>query len=464
MSIVSAVMVPHPPLIIPEVGKGTEAMIQKTTDAYEKASQFVAATKPDTVIVASPHNVLYTDYFNISDGEHAVGSLEDFDADDVRLEVDYDTELIAEFCRCADRDDVDAGLLGQRDGYRKLDHATLIPLYFLRKYYTDFKVLRIGLSGLSYSEHYRVGMLLKEASENCGRRTAFIGSGDLSHKLSPFGPYGFADEGPYYDEQIMDAMGNASFDKLLDFDPVFCEKAAECGHRSFIIMTGALDRTSVTPEKLSYESVTGVGYGICTYTINGPDETRNFLDQWSEKKAAELAEKKKAEDSYVKLARKTIETYVTTGQKIAVPEDLPAEMTDRKAGVFVSLHKEGQLRGCIGTIKGLRDSVASEIIENAISSSTRDTRFHAVQEDELDKLEYSVDVLSPAEQVHSLAELDVKKYGVIVTKGPQSGLLLPNLDGVDTPMEQIKIAKRKAGIPESDNNIKVYRFEVVRHF
>ena len=118
-------------------------------------------------------------------------------------------------------------------------------------------------------------------------------------------------------------------------------------------------------------------------------------------------------------------------------------MTDRKAGVFVSLHKEGQLRGCIGTIKGLRDSVAREIIENAISSSTRDTRFHAVQADELDKLEYSVDVLSPAEQVHSLAELDVKKYGVIVTKGAQSGLLLPNLDGVDTPMEQIKIAKRK---------------------
>ena len=307
-------------------------------------------------------------------------------------------------------------------------------------------------------------MLLKEASENTGRRVAFIGSGDLSHKLSPFGPYGFADEGPYYDEQIMDVMGDASFGKLLDFDPVFCEKAAECGHRSFIIMAGALDRTSVTPEKLSYQDVTGVGYGVCTYTINDPDETRNFLDQWSVKKAAELSEKKKNEDSYVKLARKTIETYVRTGQKIPVPEDLPSEMTDRKAGVFVSLHKEGQLRGCIGTIKGLRDSVAREIIENAISSSTRDTRFHAVQADELDKLEYSVDVLSPAEQVHSLAELDVKKYGVIVTKGAQSGLLLPNLDGVDTPMEQIKIAKRKAGIPVSDNNIKVYRFEVVRHF
>ena len=464
MSIVSAVMVPHPPMIIPEVGKGTEAMIQITIDAYEKASQFVAATKPDTVIVASPHNVLYTDYFNISDGEHAVGSLEAFDADDVRLEVDYDTELIAEFCRLADRDKVDAGLLGQRGEYRNLDHATLIPLYFLRKNYTDFKVVRIGLSGLPYSDHYRVGMLLKEASENTGRRVAFIGSGDLSHKLSPFGPYGFADEGPYYDEQIMDVMRDASFGKLLDFDPVFCEKAAECGHRSFIIMAGALDRTSVTPEKLSYQDVTGVGYGVCTYTINDPDETRNFLDQWSVKKAAELSEKKKNEDSYVKLARKTIETYVRTGQKIPVPEDLPSEMTDRKAGVFVSLHKEGQLRGCIGTIKGLRDSVAREIIENAISSSTRDTRFHAVQADELDKLEYSVDVLSPAEQVHSLAELDVKKYGVIVTKGAQSGLLLPNLDGVDTPMEQIKIAKRKAGIPVSDNNIKVYRFEVVRHF
>ena len=464
MSIVSAIMVPHPPMIIPEVGKGSEAMIQETIDAYEKASQFLAATKPDTVIVASPHNVLYTDYFNISDGEHATGSMEDFNADDVRIEVGYDTEMIAEFCRLADKDDVDAGLLGQRGEYRELDHATLIPLYFLTKYYTDFKVLRIGLSGLPYSEHYRVGMLLKKAAEKTGRRAAFIGSGDLSHKLSPFGPYGFAEEGPYYDERIMDVMGRAAFGELLDFDPVFCDKAAECGHRAFIMMAGALDRTSVTPERLSYQDVTGVGYGVCTYTVNGPDETRNLLDQWNEKKAAELSEKKKTEDSYVKLARKTIETYVKTGQKISVPEDLPAEMTGRKAGVFVSLHKEGQLRGCIGTIKGLRDSVANEIIENAISSSTRDTRFRPVRTDELDKLEYSVDVLGNAEPVRSLKELDVKKYGVIVTQGPKSGLLLPNLDGVDTPVEQIKIAKRKAGIPEKDNNVKVYRFEVVRHY
>ena len=133
-----------------------------------------------------------------------------------------------------------------------------------------------------------------------------------------------------------------------------------------------------------------------------------------------------------------------------------------RAGVFVSIHKDGRLRGCIGTISPVRKNVAQEVIENAISASTKDPRFVPVTADELDRLEYSVDVLSPAESISSPKELDVKRYGVIVTNGNRRGLLLPNLDTIDTVDEQIAIAKKKAGIA-LDEDVSLQRFEVIRH-
>ena len=131
--------------------------------------------------------------------------------------------------------------------------------------------------------------------------------------------------------------------------------------------------------------------------------------------------------------------------------------------MFVSLHKDGRLRGCIGTIEPVRGCIAEEIIENAISAATRDPRFPPVQENELDALEISVDVLSSPEKINSKDELDVKRYGVIVSKGRRRGLLLPNLDGVDTVDRQVAIALQKAGLSEWETGYGLERFEVVRH-
>ena len=291
-----------------------------------------------------------------------------------------------------------------------------------------------------------------------------IGSGDLSHKLKEDGPYGFQKEGPEYDSRIMEVMGAAAFDQLFDFTEEFCDKAAECGHRSFVIMAGTLDRLAVKAEKLSHEGTFGVGYGVCTYEVEGRAPERDFLRQYEEKIADEAKRRKESEDAYVCLARQTIEAYVGAGKQIDIPEDLPEEMYEDRAGVFVSLKEEGRLRGCIGTIAPVQKNIAEEIIVNAISASTKDPRFHPVQPDELDKLVYSVDVLGTPEAITSPEELDVKRYGVIVTKGRKRGLLLPNLDGVDTVEDQITIAKQKAGISTYDDDVRLERFEVVRHF
>lgn len=168
-------------------------------------------------------------------------------------------------------------------------------------------------------------------------------------------------------------------------------------------------------------------------------------------------------DAYTDLARKTLENYVKTGSLPAVDKGkLPPELTKTRAGAFVSLKKHGQLRGCIGTICAVQPDLASEIMMNAVSAGTGDPRFPSVRPDELDDLVYSVDVLGEPEQVYSLDDLDVKKYGVIVSNGPRRGLLLPDLEGVDTPEQQVSIAMQKGGI-RPDEPISLERFEVIRH-
>lgn len=186
-----------------------------------------------------------------------------------------------------------------------------------------------------------------------------------------------------------------------------------------------------------------------------------------------MALQSKQEDAYVQLARQTIEEYVRTGRQIPVPQELPREMYTDRAGVFVSIKireedrgqggQPARLRGCIGTIQAVQSSIAEEIIHNAVSAATKDPRFAPVTPDELDQLLISVDVLGSMERIDSPDQLDVKRYGVVVTKGYRRGLLLPNLEGVDTVEDQVAIAKQKAGIGYLEE-VQLERFEVVRHF
>ncbi len=458
--ITGAFMVPHPPLIIPEIGRGEEREIQETIDAYHEVGRKIARLRPETIVLISPHQVMYADYFHISPGKKTEGDFRQFGAGQVRMEVRYDTDFVENLCKLADAGELPAGTLGERG--RRLDHGTMVPLYFVNQYWKDYELVRIGLSGLPLTVHYELGRRIRETAEALERNVVIIASGDLSHRLKEEGPYGYQKEGPEYDKRIMECMGRGSFGQLLEFPEDLCEKAGECGHRSFTIMAGALDRTRVVAQRLSYEGPFGVGYGVCTYITRGKDLKRNFKEQYEEKERKHVLELRQQEDEYVQLARKTIEEYVRTGKKIRTPEGLPQEMQNSRAGVFVSIKKESRLRGCIGTIQAVHSSIAEEIIENAVSAATRDPRFSPIVPEELDKLAISVDVLGDTEKIDSPDMLDVKRYGVVVTKGYKRGLLLPNLEGVDTVAEQIAIAKQKAGIGEQEK-AGLERFEVVRH-
>lgn len=460
MSIIAAFVVPHPPVAVPEIGRGEERSIIATLAAYEKVGEEIARLKPDTLIVSSPHAEAYADYFQLSEGEVGLGSFARFGAPQVTFRVFYDSELTKKIAEVAKRNSFPSGILGQQE--HELDHGTMVPLYFINKHYRDYKLVRTGLSGLPLIEHYRYGMLIKEAVEATSRRVVYIASGDLSHCQKPDGPYGYKSEGPRYDERLMKSFASSNFGDLFAYDPAFLEKAEECGHRSFCIMAGALDRVSLTSQVLGHEASLGVGYGFAEFLAGEADPSRAFGDLYLAKEALRINAKKENSDAYVRLARQAIENFVRSSSVIEPDPFLPSKLLSERSGVFVSIHENGDLRGCIGTTMATTKNIAEEIISNAIAACSHDPRFSPIEAKELPYLDISVDVLSTAEEIPSKEDLDPKTYGVIVEKDERRGLLLPDLPGVDSVDEQIAIAKRKAGIAKEEA-VTLYRFTVIRH-
>ncbi|MBO4347096.1 MAG: AmmeMemoRadiSam system protein B, partial [Lachnospiraceae bacterium] len=250
MPILATFIVPHPPLIIPEIGGDRIKTIEKTVKAYETVAEEIASLKPETIVITSPHSVMYADCFHISPGKEAKGSFKQFDAPGVKFHEEYDTNLVKKIEEISNnpeciqdareggyaflKSDYYCTTLGEKDS--NLDHGTMVPLFFIRQKYKEGKIVRIGLSGLPYEAHYLWGEIITKATEDLGRKIVIVASGDLSHKLQEYGPYGFAEEGVEYDKRIMDVCKRAAFDEMLEFDDHFCDRAAECGHKSFIIM------------------------------------------------------------------------------------------------------------------------------------------------------------------------------------------------------------------------------------
>ncbi len=465
--IISSYVVPHPPIVVPEVGKGEERGASATVSSFERAAGDIKKDNPTTIILTTPHGPVFQDYIYMSLSDHLKGSLEKFGAPQVELGFQNNRELADRIAALAAEKGIPAGGLDDRTAskYRiskELDHGALVPLYFINKTHPGFKLVHISIAGLPFEELYKFGMCISEAVAASGEQAVFVASGDLSHRLSAEAPYGYSAEGKQFDELLVDSIRTLDVERLLALDESFCESAGECGLRSFVIMLGALDGYEARPEIYSYEGPFGVGYSVARIEVGGEDPGRKVLEKLLDRNKRQMEELRKAEDPYVSLARKTLEAYVREKKVIPVPGGLPEEMLGEKAGTFVSIKNQGQLRGCIGTISPTRDNIAEEIIYNAISAGTRDPRFDPVEPEELHRLVYSVDVLGEPEPIGTMEELDVIRYGVIVRAGRRSGLLLPNLEGVNTPEEQVNIALQKAGIGPAEK-YSMERFEVIRH-
>lgn len=432
--IIGAYIVPHPPVILSDIGKGEEIKISKTKESYQQIAQEIASLCPETILIISPHAPAYMDYIQVSNGPGAIGDFSAFQAPDIALKVPYDQAFINELSTRFLQDEMPAGTMGKQDG--ELDHGTMIPLCFILEAYNEFQVVRVGVSSLNAQRHYEVGNYIREVSDHLARNVVIIASGDLSHTLKADGPYGFVEEGLIFDQEMLKIMKQGSYEKMLHIDAQAAQRAAQCGLPAFQILYGAIHSLQYTSTLCSYEDVFGVGYAIAKVHIQPTD-------------------------IYVALARIALEKYIITGEKVTV-EQGDAYLLKHAGAVFVSLHMYGELRGCVGTMYPQFDMIADEIISNAIHAGFRDPRFSPIQQEELPHIEYQVDVLTEPEDIDNVDMLDCKRYGIIVYNDARNGVLLPALEGVETVQDQIRIALDKAGI-SSTEPYHIQRFEVIRH-
>ena len=464
MSILAAYAVPHPPLIIPTIGQGREGEIAATVRAYHETMRAAAEMRPDTVVIISPHATAYDDFFHISPGAGAEGNFAAFGHPEISIGIEYDEEFVRVLSSTASEKNIPAGTLGEKNP--ALDHGTMIPLFFLSEYLGDAptKFVRIGIAGLPAHTHALLGQAIAATAERLERRTICIASGDLSHRLMEGGANGFAPEGAEFDELCTAFMKTGDFLSLLQIPGSFAEAAGHCGLNGLWVLAGALDRAATDAKLHSYEAPFGVGYAVASFTVTGRDAGTDYAARLVRAEDAAIAELRAAEDDYVRLARMSIEHFVRTHSFASLPSDLPQELIEKRAGAFVSIKKYGKLRGCIGTFLPAQKTLAEEIFYNAVSAAAHDGRFEPIEEHELNRLVYSVDVLSMPEPIESAAQLNPKIYGVIVKSltDNRRGLLLPDLAGIDTAEDQIAIAREKARIQPKEA-IALARFTVERH-
>lgn len=265
MGVIAGFAVPHPPLIIPAVGRGEEEKIQETVDAYRTVSHRIKELEPDVLIVSSPHAPLFYDVFHVSVDRSFSGSMKDFYAPQETVVAPGDVELAQAIIAAAEEADIPAGPYGGH--HLPLDHASFIPLWFLQQAGFTAPIVLMGFSGQSFAVHYRLGHIIDETADALGRRAVWIASGDLSHKQKADGPYGFVPEGPEFDRQICDIFARGALDEMADLDEKFTDRAAECGLRSFMLMAGALEGKCYEAELLSHSAIFGVGYGVASFIV-----------------------------------------------------------------------------------------------------------------------------------------------------------------------------------------------------
>lgn len=465
MSLQGFYLLPHPPIVVPEVGKGEEKKISTTSESFESIGKEIGEKAPETIVIITPHGTMFQDAIALSYEDEIAGDLRQFRAPSVSMKFAINKPLTSKIYELAYKEKIPSvmvtnSILRKYNMGTSLDHGAMVPLYFINKYYNNYKLVHITYTALGDIDLYKFGMCISKAVEELKENAVLIASGDLSHRLREDGPYGLHPSGQKFDEQFLGCLQQGDVKGVFSIDKEIIYDAGECGRRSVAILLGSLEGKKFNGELLSYEGTFGVGYGIMKFSIIS--EGCSKLEELEALRTEHYEKRKNQSDPYVRLAIESLTTYLKTGRRIKnIPDYVTDEMKNIKRGVFVSLKKHGNLRGCIGTIFPTMDSIAEEIIENAIEAGLHDPRFSEVEENELMDIVFSVDVLTEPEPSNR-KELNPKEYGVIVSCREKRGLLLPDLEGVDTVEQQLSIALQKAGIDQR-KEYKIERFRVIRH-
>src|SRR6202171_4328841 len=390
---VAGALVAHPPIMVAEVGGAESQRVRATADAMRELDGRLSKVDAALAVVVSPHSPSSMTSLPVRRAAHAAGDLARFRAPQVRVEAECDVALASALV-------VD----GQRAGFSltwaeetELDHGVVVPLHALPRTMANKRCIFLGVSGWPLSRFVEFGGWLQGRLR--GRSAILIASGDLSHRLTPDAPYGYRPEGAVFDRLIIDALREQEWKRIEGVDPDLIEEAGECGLRPLAILLGVARTAGFSSRVLSYEGPFGVGYPVVAFTPPVVAGT-----------AAKIGLDVQA------LGRQAIDTYLRTRRLIEPPQPIPIDL-QAPSGVFVTLHKDGELRGCVGSGQPTEATAAPELIRYAVASAVRDPRFEPVRLDEVNALTIKVQLLEPSEAVTDVSGLNPRTHGIIVRRG-----------------------------------------------
>jgi AmmeMemoRadiSam system protein B len=263
--IVSATLMPHSPIIIPEIGGKDSKKIQTTVSAMEGIAEFISDSDPDTIVIISPHSLIWNDFFIFPNNSKIKGSMFDFGHPEIEYELKIDLKLATEIFKKIGKKNLAISFFDNEKEFADLDHGLLVPLHFILKETTSFKILPLSISFLSYQEHIKYGKSLFDIFQKSPKRISIIASGDLSHQLKPWEKKQYT--GEKFDNTIIENLKKQNYENIFNLDAELIENAGECGYRSLLILLGILENIEHKSEVLSYEGPFGIGYCCIKFDI-----------------------------------------------------------------------------------------------------------------------------------------------------------------------------------------------------
>lgn len=428
-SIPCAVLMCHAPIVVPQVGGARAAQCADTTRAMRQAAGILAEHDPDVLVVVSPHTPRQEGCWSLRTGARLVGDFADFGAAGVRFGLPVAGEAVDAVLRAAAARDHPSRRLPETS----LDHGAAVPLHFVVEAGWDGPTAVVGLPWDASASAEAMGEVLGAAARESGQRWAILASGDMSHRLRPGAPAGHHPRASEFDAAFVERLECGDLRGAAAIDPELRGLAAEDVVDPVTVAAAAVAWDASGHQKLCYEGPFGVGY--CEAVLH-EEPPRKLVDIAEGSLSAAVNE------------------WDYEPPELAAPWNAPR-------GVFVTLRDRARaLRGCIGHLEPVTPSLALEVADCAVAAGTKDPRFAPVGPDELHGLSYEVSILHPAEPAR-MDELDPRRYGIIVGHEDRRGVLLPGIEGLDDPGEQLRIALSKAGIG-SGVPFTLQRFQVSR--
>lgn len=445
-------LLPHPPIVVPPVGGDRGEACRRTREACRAFARRLVAAGPARLVLVSPHAPRRRGALGFYAGARVAGDLGAFGAPRASVDLPNDSAFLEQLEAVA----AERRLSTWRLPPAPLDHGAVVPLWFLAEAGWSGPTAVLSLSLPGAADLIELGRCVGESLERFGRSAALVASGDMTHRAIPGAPAGYDPRGVEFDRCFTEELRRGRLDRLLAIDPQLRAAAAEDATESVVLVGAALGFRVPRPEVLSYEHPFGVGYLVALF-----DDANERQDPPKDDSAGTRDEGGVGSALAVlpRIARESLRASFE-GRRARLPR-AEGELAER-APVFVTLRRRsnGELRGCVGSLVPRCSNLVDEVALGAIAAARRDPRFPPVRPEELDELSIEISVLGRSCPVADLGELDPRRYGVVVCDAEgRRGVLLPDLEGVDTVEQQVQIARRKAGIRD-DVPVQIERFEV----